>query len=276
MLSCSRVQASDDSIREAWQAGCAAWPGVALALEPFTEFAASAAPGAVARFPADLYLAAACVAGSKEAIAAFERDVLSGARRAIRAIDTSEDFVSEAFQRLRANLLVADGTPPRIAGYAGRGPLRAWVGIAAVRTALGMRRSQDRSKEVSSDDDWSDALATISTNNPELELLKQQYAAAFSTALRAAIQSLEPRMRAVLRMSFVDAASIDEIAAVYSVHRATSARWIQRACDTVFSETRRELVQRLSLSTTELDRVTAMVKSQLDVSLSQLLHDDPA
>lgn len=46
------------------------------------------------------------------------------------------------------------------------------------------------------------------------------------------------------------------------------------ACDTVFTDTRELLAKRLSLSATELDRVTALVQSQLDVSLSQLLPPD--
>lgn len=254
----------------AWDAGRAAWPGVQIDRARFAAHVARLEAHAAAKFPADLYLAAACRAGDPAAIAAFERELLTGARAAIRSIDRSEPFVDEACQRLRATLLVGDEA--RIADYAGRGPLRAWVGVAAVRTALMMRRSQQRAKEIpSSDDDWSGALATISTGNPELELLKRQYASAFGAALHAAVAALAPRLRAALRMSFVDALSIDEIGAVYAVHRATAARWIQRACDEVFEHTRRQLAADLALSPTELDRVTALIQSQLDVSLSQLL-----
>jgi len=262
----------DDPIRDAWEAGRAAWPEVVLALASFASFAARLAPGAAVRFPEDLYLAAACGAGNSVALATFEREMLAPTRGAIRSIDSSDDFVDEAFQRLRANLFVG-GSRPGIEGYAGRGPLRAWVGVSAVRTALMMRRLRHHAKEVPVDDDWTEVIATISTNNPELELLKHQYAAAFSAALRAAIHALEPRLRAVLRMSFVDAVSIDEIASVYSVHRATAARWIQRACDAVFAHTRQALAQQLALSGTELDRMTALVQSQLDVSISQLLPE---
>ncbi len=260
----------DDAYSEAWQAGRDAWPGVELDRDAFAAYAAKLEPGALARFPHDLYLAAACLAGDAHALAVFEREMLAPARGAIRSIDASEAFIDEAFQRLRANLLVGDGSP-RIADYAGRGPLRAWVGVSAVRTALMMRRSQQRAKEVPSDDDWSGALALISTNNPELELLKRQYATAFAAALRDAVGELEPRLRTTLRMSFVESLSIDEIAAVYAVHRATAARWIQRACEAVFEHTRQLLADRLALSPTELDRMTALVQSQLDVSLSQLL-----
>jgi len=263
----------DTVIDEAWEAGRAAWPSIQLDRAQFAAYFGELGRAAT-RYPSDVYLAAACFARNDEALAAFDRDVLSTARGAIRSIDASDTFVDEACQRLRTSLLVGDGVRPRIADYAGRGPLRAWVGVAAVRTALMMRRSQVRSREVSADDDWSGALALISTGNPELELVKRQYAEAFAEALRAAVARLEPRLRSVLRMSFVEAASIDEIGAMYAVHRATAARWIQRACDEVFEHTRGQLAERLQLSPTELDRVTALVQSQLDVSLAQLLPAD--
>ena len=225
-----------------------------------------------ARYADDVALAAACLARDDGAIARFELEVLPAARAAIRSIDSAPAFVDEALQRLRATLLVGgeDGRP-RISDYAGRGPLRAWVGIAGARVALMLVRSQQRAREVPADDRWTDALADISTGNPELELIKHQYREAFGHALRDVVAGLEPRARAVLRLSFVDALSIDEIGAVYGVHRATSARWIQRACDAVLGGTRDLLAARLALSATELDRVTALVQSQLDVSLSQLL-----
>jgi len=268
-----RVQ-DDAVIDDAWRAGQKAWPEIALDRARFAAFCAPLEDRA-ARFGEDIYLAAACLAGDGGAIAAFDREVLAGARGAIRSIDASDTFVDEACQRLRAHLLVGDTGRPKIADYAARGPLRAWVGVAAVRTALMMRRSQQRAREVpaDSDSDWTDALVTISTGNPELELLKRQYATAFSEALRAAVAGLEPRLRTVLRMSFVDALSIDEIGAVYAVHRATAARWIQRACELVSEQTRGLLANKLALTTTELERVTALVQSQLDVSLSQLLPE---
>jgi RNA polymerase sigma-70 factor (ECF subfamily) len=259
-----------DALDTAWRIGQAAWPDVVLTREQLGAHISALDSEAIERFPADLYLVAACLAGDSYAIATFDRDLIAGARSAIQAIDSSKAFVDEAVQRLRASLFV--GTGPRLMLYAGRGPLRAWVGVAAARTALMMRRSQQRAREVSTDDDdWTGALVMISTNNPELELLKRQYASAFGDAFRDAIGALEARQRTVLRMSFVEALSIDEIGAVYAVHRATAARWITRACDTLFEQTRELLAQRLALTQTELDRMTALVRSQLDVSLSQLL-----
>ena len=266
------ARVDDAAITRAWEAGRATWPTVILDRGAFAGYL-SQQGRETTKYPHDVFLAAACLAGDREALAIFDRDVVAAARGAVRAIDSNDAFVDEACQRLRTSLLV--GERPRITDYAGRGPLRAWVGVAAVRTALMMRRSQQRAREVPVDDeDWSGALALISTGNPELDLLKRQYADAFGQALRDAVAALEPRARAVLRMSFVDALSIDEIGQVYAVHRATAARWIQKACDAVFAQTRELLAERLSLSPTELDRVTALVQSQLDVSLSQLLPEN--
>jgi RNA polymerase sigma-70 factor (ECF subfamily) len=266
-----RVPGSDAAVVAAWEAARAEHPTLELDRD---RFAAHVRELDVSRYPGDLYLAAACLAGNTAAIDTFERDVLTSARGAIAAIDARPEFVDEVLQKLRANLMV--GADPRLAHYAGRGPLRAWIGVAAARTALMERRARKPDREVPLDDDeWSGSLASISTNNPELELLKRTYADAFGGALRDAVKTLDSRLRSVLRMSYVDALSIDQIGAVYAVHRATAARWIQRACDEVFAQTRTLLEQRLNLTGTELDRMTALVQSQLDVSLSQLLVTKP-
>lgn len=263
---------SDQAITAAWQTARSAWPQIALDRDRFAAHVGAIGVDAVTRFPADIYLAAACLARDPVALETFDRELQASARGAIQAIDASAPFVDEALQKLRASLLVGSDGVPRLAAYAGRGPLRAWLGIAGARTALMMVRAQKRAREVPVDDDhWATALATISTNNPELELLKRQYATAFATALTDAIATLEPRLRAALRMSFADGLSIDDIAAVYAVHRATAARWIQRACDAVAAETRRLLGERLALTPGELDRMTALVQSQLEVSLAGLL-----
>jgi RNA polymerase sigma-70 factor (ECF subfamily) len=219
---------------------------------------------------ADLDLAQACAGGDVVALRRFDDEVLRPAIAAVRSIDASPAFVDEVGQRLRERLLV--GESPLIKQYAGRGALRGWVAVAAVRTALMMKRATQRKREVS-DDDWAGALSLATTGNPELDLLKREHAAVFEAALREAALALEPRLRAVLAMHFAEDLTIDEIGAAYAVHRATAARWIQRARELLFVGTRARLVERLRLSPTEVDRITALVQSQVDVSLSQLLAE---
>jgi len=260
----------DAQIDAAWRAGTAAWPTVTLARDVLAAHLAGI-EDAVDAHAADLFLVAAALAKDAKAIELLDRELVAAARGAIGSIDSSSEFVDEALQKLRTSLFVGDDRTPRLTHYAGRGPLRAWIGVAAARTALMLRRTRQRQREVPEPEDWSRALVAISTNDPELELLKRQYSAAFATAFHDAIGELEARLRTVLRMSFGEGLSIDEIGATYAVHRATAARWIQRACDELFETTRRLLAERLSLTPTELDRVTSLVRSQLDVSVSQLL-----
>ncbi len=251
------------------EAGVAAWPSIAVARAALDAHLANFEPSA---FGADLYLVVACLAQDGKALELFDRELTAAARGAIASIDSNSAFIDEGVQKLRAALLVGENGPPKLAAYGGRGPLRAWIGVAAARTALMMRRTRQRQREVSSEsDDWSRALVSISTNDPELELLKRQYSEAFASAFHDAVALLEPRLRTVMRMSFVEGLSIDEIGATYAVHRATAARWIQRACEELFEQTRQLLGKRLALSATELDRMTSLVRSQLDVSVSQLL-----
>jgi RNA polymerase sigma-70 factor (ECF subfamily) len=264
-----------EAVRTAWEAGRAMWPELEVGYERFAVHVAAVPPEALARHGADLYLACACAAGDARALRAFDEQILVPAARAVRTIDDAGAFADEVCQRLRASLLVGDGVErPRIVDYAGRGPLRAWVGVAAVRHALMLRRGRERTREVTTDDDWTGALSAASTGNPELDLLKKEHAFAFGQALRDTALALEPRLRAVLRMAFVDGLSIDEIGSAYGVHRATAARWIQRARDELLAGTRALLAERLKLSASEFDRVTALVQSQLDVSLSTLLPPD--
>ena len=260
--------ADAEQIERARTAGTAAHPGVTLAAEAFAARAGALEVAALEAHGADLYLAWACLAGDPIALRRFDDGVLRPASDGVRAIDRSPAFVDEVQQRVRAHLLVGDGSP-RLADYAGRGPLRAWVAVAAVRTALMMRRAQGRKREVA-DDDWAGALSLVATGNPELDLLKHQHADAFAAALRDAALALEPRLRAVLAMHFTEGLSIDEIGAVYAVHRATAARWVQRAKDELHATTRGLLTERLGLTPSEIERVGALVRSQLDVSLSQL------
>src|SRR5262249_43055522 len=66
-------------------------------------------------------------------------------------------------------------------------------------------------------------------SDPEIEHFKRLYAAEFRAALSEAIAGLASRERNLLRHGFADALSIDQIGALYGVHRSTAARWIHAA-----------------------------------------------
>src|SRR5690606_22833013 len=132
--------------------------------------------------------------------------------------------------------------PPRIAGYRGKGRLTSWLRVAAIRIALDLQAS--RPSAPLADDD-------LVERDPELDYLRERYRDAFREAFTAALDELEGRERTVLRMHLLDGLGIDRIGQLYEVHRATAARWLERARSELFEATRRRLRESLGVSASE-------------------------
>jgi RNA polymerase sigma-70 factor, ECF subfamily len=90
----------------------------------------------------------------------------------------------------------------------------------------------------------------------------------FQEALNRAIGELPSRERNVLRMHLVGRCNIDQIGTIYSVHRATVARWLWVTRQNLFDSVRAQLrAQEPDLTDEGFDSVAGMVQSQLDLSL---------
>lgn len=212
----------------------------------------------------DLALARACAEGDKRALAAFERKYLSKVPTYVARIDRSEAFADEVCQRLREKLFVrSGGRPGKIAEYTGRGPLAAWLRVAAVRTALNLKRSSTTGEG----GDGKELGAA--TGDPEIDYLRARYRKELNEAFRATLEDLPSDERTVLRMCHLDGLSVDEIAVAYRVHRTTAARWLATSREKILKETRRRLAARVGKQ--NLDSVLALVKSDLEVTLTRLL-----
>jgi RNA polymerase sigma-70 factor (ECF subfamily) len=70
--------------------------------------------------------------------------------------------------------------------------------------------------------------------------------------------------------------SIDALGAIYSVDRATAARWLVAARQALVEKTKETLRARLQLSEGECDSLVGLVRSQLDVSILRRLTEDVA
>jgi len=266
-------------VERLWQAGRAAWPTVDVPLDRFAAHVArhtgdAADPEAATAdlYAADLYLACACAAGDPIGLRLFEDQVLPHAAAALRRLDPSPAFSDEVRQLLRQKLFVKDGESlPKIADYAGRGPLATWVRVSAVRTALNLRGSGKREQPMTSSQV---AALAPPVDDPALKYLKVQFADEFETALARACAALTDRDRTILRLRFVDDLNIDQIGGLYGVHRATVARWIARIRDELFAATRGDLVGRLKLSDSDFESLLRLARSQLDLSLSAVLYTE--
>ena len=218
---------------------------------------------------ADVALAAACITQEPGAHAAFD-SILGEVDAAGAATRASSDQIDEVKQLLRVQLLVAkDGKPPGIAGYRGRGPLRGWVRITAVRELIRHKKKSQREQPLAAS---LDALLTTGID-PALEALKAEYRHEFAIALREAIATLSAEDRTLLRQQIVDSLSIDEVGAAYGVHRATAARWLNRARGALVAATHERLATRLELPVDQIESVIRLVQSRLDASVVRYLRD---
>jgi RNA polymerase sigma-70 factor (ECF subfamily) len=265
-----------EAIGAACAAGRAAWPAIHLPDEVFARQLARHAGAADdcrayldAVCAADLYLACACVAHDPAALRALESGELARLPAMLARMRPPREAVDEIRQRLRERFLVGSGAGPALADYSGRGPLGAWVRVAAVRTYLSQLRHEDAQR---ADGDGQLLELPAGGLDPDLEIVRARYADAFKLALGDALRALPRRERTLLRFAYVDAMTVDEIAAFYRTHRATAARWVARARTAVLEETRRLLAERVSCAETELHSLLRVVVSQLDLSIKRLLR----
>jgi RNA polymerase sigma-70 factor (ECF subfamily) len=266
----------EDELRARLDAGRAAWPAVALDAAAFMRHLAerSAAELPSLERAADLYLACACALGDTQALDAFHRGLRADVVRAVGRGGESSAFLDEVAQVLSVKLFVgAEGAPPAIGAYEGRASLRGWLATAARRTAFNLRRRKD---DRSHDEVRSGVAALGSAAGPELALLKAQYKADFEEAIRAALAAMPDKQRTLLLLHLVEGVTLAQLAAMQKISRATVARWLAAARETLQEETVRQLTGRLRVPPSELESILALVRSQLEVSLAAVVAADEA
>lgn len=221
----------------------------------------------------DLLLVAAVRTGAAAALAQLETDVIEPLSRVLGPMQLPAAVVDDVQQLVRTKLLVADGERgPRLFDYSGRGELRSWVGVIATREALSLLRRDGR-ENTPADDVLMAAPSPLT--GPELGFLKDRYKDEFRVAFTAALAELSPRERNALRHHYVHGLTIDQIAALYGVHRSNAARRIAKARESLLSTTRRRLVLGLNVDRGEFESIMRLIESRIDVSIARMLgHDD--
>ena len=97
--------------------------------------------------------------------------------------------------------------------------------------------------------------------------MKRTYSSEFKAAFGEALGGLGAREQTLLRYHHVDGLNIDEIGAIYRVHRVTAFRWLEKAKELLVKSTLEKLRARLKLDPGELDSVLRMIRSQIHLSL---------
>ena len=262
----------DDELRALIERARADAPGIALDPLAFVAYVAERVgfgpdgPQLRTLHAGDLWIAFGCVTGNPAASGAFHTRFLPDVRAALgRAFDPGLAHDAELQLMTRMLLVADDGSG--LASYAGRGGLKAWLRAAAVRGAIDLMRAR---RELPVDPtSFGDIGGDI---DPLLASLKQHYRDEFRVAFGDAAKQLTDRERTLLRYRFFDGLTIDEIGALYRVHRATAARWLAAIRETLFETTRANLVAKLVVSEAELDSVLRLIDSQLDISIETAIR----
>lgn len=264
--------------RDIVRAARSAHPAIAVPAEAFIAYLEDRLPAGVPpasalrdMHTADLYLACACGRGDAAGVAAFD-GCLRHVDGVLGKMGVAADLIAEIKQEIRSWALVGDGQRPKIVEFSGRGDLRAWVRVIAVRHAL--RRQHRARREVSTED--RELLDRITTEgSPELEHAKHAYREAFREAFEHALHALSDRERTMLRQHYIDALTIDELGVLYRTHRSTAARVIARARLQVLAAIRARMMAQLGVPSRDLDSILRMIRSQIDISLRVIRGSQP-
>src|SRR5262249_2316203 len=155
------------------------------------------------------------------------------------------------------------------------GPLASWMKVVSVRTALNLlaARAAHRPADVEIDG----VLALAGGDGPTAEqrvldaLMTEPHRELVREVLGDALASLSDHDKTVLRMYLLDEASIDAIARVFSVHRATVARWLGAIRATVLAVVNDRLSLRIGASASQVRSLFRELRFDLDLSMRRLL-----
>ena len=259
------------ALTNALAAASTAWPTVKVDRDAWMRSLAELAPKPLdplrplgEMLVADHYLAFACAAGDTAAVAECDAILVREAGFAADGTKSHASMRDEATQIVRAQLLAPRADKPAAIGdYGGRGALRSWLRVCVSRELVRLAKAQQRAEPLEehliADPGYGD--------DPALEELKAKYRAELAEAFRTALDELPARERTLLRYQLMDGLSIDEIGAIFRVHRATAARWIAKIRDDLVTRTREMMAASLGVDTQEAASIVRLVQSQLDVSV---------
>jgi RNA polymerase sigma-70 factor (ECF subfamily) len=261
------------ALGELLDAGLGAWPELAADRVGFAVHLGRRIPSDVDWIEAlrgraidDLYLAHRCLAGDPAAIRHLELTYLHELRGLLVKRGFAAGLVDDTIQTLSLRMLT--GNRPILRAYNGAGSLKAWLRITAIREAVRATRKQN----AISAEEITDALADT-TMDPALRYQRKLYQDEFRAAFELAIASLSVRDRNLLRQSVVYGATVDDLGAIYNVHRATAAKWVAQARQRLADETKRHMVDRLQIQPTEYESILTLINSQLHVSIERVLGE---
>ncbi|HSP81478.1 MAG TPA: RNA polymerase subunit sigma-70, partial [Myxococcaceae bacterium] len=108
----------------------------------------------------------------------------------------------------------------------------------------------------------------------EMDLIRRRHQREFREVLREAFAALKGEQRNLLSLRHVDRLTTTQVARVFQVNQSTISRRLEQVHQEVYEETKRRLKERLRLSSREFESLLEDIRSQFELSLSQLLRED--
>ena len=203
------------------------------------------------------------------ALKAFDERYVPEMARALQRLRLSANSGDRDHAAAPPGALPCDARVSHLRLRCTRGAAASGPGRRVTTTRKGLRALR---RSTSDAGDESELLAARSPgDDPELAYLKSLYGEAFRAAFLVAVDALETRDKNVLRQHFIDNLTIDDLATLYRVHRATAARWITTARKNLLTATRREFSRQADVGALECESVLRLLQSRLDVTWQRLL-----
>jgi RNA polymerase sigma-70 factor (ECF subfamily) len=212
---------------------------------------------------ADLALAFACFKGDAAALAFFERTWVVKAQRTLEKARFDAAVVDDVLGWLRFELFARDGER-LIETYSGKSDLGAWLRAIVLHQAV--HQVKRRRREVTHHGDEH----AVPVPSGDLVALQGAYGPQFTQAIEKSFRALSVEQRNLLRQYFLDGLSIDVLAKMHQVHRATAARRVKAASDALNESVRAELKLALQAGDGTVDKL--FTAANLQQSLSKILR----
>jgi RNA polymerase sigma-70 factor (ECF subfamily) len=219
---------------------------------------------------ADMFLAWACGTSEAAALTVFEKEYIGRIPAMLSHMKLSASMLDEVVQEVRTKLLVGKSDEPaKIASYATRGRLDGLVQVVATRAAISLLR---KSKPSAGEEEL--LKLPDPAYAPSLSYMKAQYREAFSGCFENAVGTLSSRDRNLLRLHLLDKVTLEQLATMYKVHRATVVRWIAKVREDLFDKTRELLSAQLKINSDEFESLMKQIESRLDLSVRRMLQSE--
>ena len=213
---------------------------------------------------ADVQLVASALAREPAAERELDRIVRAAAAGAARRLAADAAVADDIAQRVAERLWLGRvGGEPALRAYNGEAPLAAWLRVIAYREGVELLRD----REAVGDDALVDRV--VGAAEPELAIVKTGFVAVFKRCFAEAFGKLSMHDRDLIRRHYLDDLTIDGLATLHGVHRATVARWLAKARDKLVAETRAAVSRELA-GDVDLAEILAMISSRLEASLSKI------